>query len=154
MSVRPILASRYKSASMPLVSLYKLALVLLIAGCAGPMGTIHGGQSAAATVSTFDGTYQSTIRITNSAGAAQENAWCETPGQPIITVAHGQFSYAVPHPNVPGNPTPSFPANFAPDGSFAGQIVEGTISGRASGTHMEGNISSTACVYAFTADRS
>jgi hypothetical protein len=153
MSACPIRATRYDPPRMPPASLYPMVLMLLITGCAGPMGTIHGGPPAAAAVATFDGTYQSTIRVTDSAEAAKENAWCETPGQPIITVASGQFSYTVPHPNVPGDPTPTFLATFAQDGSFAGQIVEGTISGRASGTHMEGSISSTACVYAFAADR-
>ena len=133
MSVRPIHAIPYEPVSVPLVGVYPLVL-LLITGCAGPMGTIHGAPPPAAAVSTFDGTYQSTIRVTDSAGAAKENAWCESPGQPIVTVANGQFSYAVPHPNIPGNPTPTFLATFARDGSFAGQIVEGTISGRAGGT--------------------
>jgi hypothetical protein len=41
-------------------------------------------------------------------------------------VANGQFSYATPHPNVPDNPTPSYPATFAPDGAFFGQIIGGT----------------------------
>jgi hypothetical protein len=153
MNVCPIHATRYEPASMPPVSLYPMVLMLLVTGCAGPMGTIHGGPPAAAAVATFDGTYQSTIRVTDSGGAARANAWCESPGQPIVTVANGQFSYAVPHPNIPGNPTPTFLATFARDGSFAGQIVEGTISGRAGGTHMEGSINSIACVYAFTADR-
>jgi hypothetical protein len=40
-------------------------------------------------------------------------------------VADGQFSYAVPHPNIPGNPTPAFPATFAADGRFSGQIIWG-----------------------------
>jgi hypothetical protein len=154
MSLRPIRAARSRFADMPQVGLYPMVVMLMIAGCAGPMGTIHGNLPAAPTVSAFDGTYRSTIRVANAAGAAKENAWCETPGQPIIMVANGQFSYAVPHPNIPGNPTPSFLATFAQDGSFSGQVVEGTISGRVDGTHMEGNISATACIYAFTGDRS
>jgi hypothetical protein len=153
MSMRSIHASRYAFVNLPQIRLHPMVLLLAIAGCAGPMGTIHGGQSAVASVATFDGTYQSTIRVTDAVDAAKEGGWCETPGQSVITVAKGQFSYAVPHPNIPGNPTPNFLATMAQDGSFSGQIVEGTISGRVGGTHMEGNISSTACVYAFTGDR-
>jgi hypothetical protein len=80
-------------------------------------------------------------------------SWCETPGQPTVTVANGQFTYAVPHPNVPGNPTPTYPATMAQNGSFAGQITGGTISGRIDGTHIEGSIDGTGCLYAFAGDR-
>jgi hypothetical protein len=126
---------------------------LVIIGCAGPMGVIHGGTVTAAAVTSFDGSYGNTIRITSSAGAAEGTTWCETPGQPVITVANGQFSYAVPHPNVPGNATTTYPATMSQDGSFSGQVVDGTISGRVSGTHIEGNIDGQACVYAFAGDR-
>jgi hypothetical protein len=126
---------------------------LMIIGCAGPMGVIHGGTVAAAPVTSFDGSYSSTIRITSSAGAAEGTNWCDTPGQPVVAVANGQFNYAVPHPNVPGNATSNFPATMAQDGSFSGQVVDGTISGRVSGTHIEGSIDGQACVYAFAGDR-
>ena len=42
-------------------------------------------------------------------------------------MANGRFSFAVPHPDVPGNPTPALQATFAADGSFSGQVIVGTI---------------------------
>jgi hypothetical protein len=126
---------------------------LMIIGCAGPMGVIHGGMVTAAPVTSFDGSYRNTIRLISSAGAAEGTVWCDSPGQPIITVANGQFSYDVPHPNVPGDATSNVQATMAQDGSFAGQVVGGSISGRVSGTHVEGTIDGQACVYAFAGDR-
>jgi len=111
-----------------------MVAMLPIAGCAGPMGTIHTDTVPAPAATSFDGTYRSTIRVTKGVG---QTSWCDTPGQPVITVANGEFSYATPHPNVPGNPTPSFPATFAPDGTFYGAIISGTISGQVRDTHME-----------------
>ena len=68
-------------------------------------------------------------------------------------MADGQFTYAVSHPNIPGNPTPAFPATFAADGKFSGQIIAGTISGQVQGSHMEGRIDGSACLYTFTGER-
>jgi len=127
-----------------------MVAMLLIAGCAGPMGTIHTDTVATPVVTSFDGSYQSTIRVTKSPPGT---SWCDTPGQPVITVANGQFSYAVPHPNVPSNPTPSYPATFAPDGTFFGQIISGTTSGQVRGTRIEGSIDGVGCIYAFTGER-
>ena len=135
---------------MPLVRLCSMVAILLIVGCAGPMGTIHTDTVPTPVVTAFDGTYRSTIRVTKEFG---QTSWCDTPGQPVITVANGQFDYAVPHPNVPSNYTPSYPATFAPDGTFFGQLVGGTISGQVRDTHMEGSIDGSACVYAFTGER-
>ena len=135
---------------MPLVRLCSMVAILLIVGCAGPMGTIHTDTVPTPAVTAFDGTCRSTIRVTKGFG---QTSWCDSPGQPVITVANGQFSYAVPHPNVPGNPAPSYPATFAQDGTFYGQVVSGTISGQVRGTHMEGSIDGQGCVFAFTGDR-
>jgi hypothetical protein len=63
------------------------------------------------------------------------------------------FSYAVPHPNVPGNATPNFPATLASDGSFTGQIIAGSISGRVEGNRIQGHIDGSACIYDFTGNR-
>ena len=140
-------------------------LLLAIGGCAGPMGTMRPGPSVPASVAaisdgetppvvTFDGTYRSQIRVTGSFGSGKDvSSWCDSPGQASITVANGQFTYEVPHPNVPGNATPVFPATIAGDGSFRGEIVAGIISGQVRGTHMEGQIDGSACRYAFSADR-
>ncbi len=70
-----------------------------------------------------------------------------------LSVVNGQFSYAVPHPNVPGNPTPVYPATLAEDGSFTGQIVAGTIAGHIQGSRIEGSIDGSACLYSFTGER-
>jgi hypothetical protein len=34
-------------------------------------------------------------------------SWCQTPGQPIITVTNGQFIYVMPHPDLLGFIVPS-----------------------------------------------
>lgn len=138
---------------MPRIKPRTVVLMLFFSGCAGPMGTVGSGPPPEAVVTSFDGSYRNRIREMRSFGQAQATAWCDTPGQSIITVAKGQFAYAVPHPNVPGNATPTFPATIAPDGSFSGQIIAGTISGRIEGTHIEGRIDGSACVYAFAGER-
>jgi hypothetical protein len=94
-----------------------------------------------------------TLRMTGSTGAARTSNWCDSPGQPTVTVANGQFTFAVPHPNVPGNATPQYSATFAADGSFSGEITAGSISGSVTGTHMQGQIQGTGCLYEFTGDR-
>jgi hypothetical protein len=129
-----------------------MVLLSTIGGCAGPMGTIHSNPPPPS-VTSFDGSYRSTIR-TSHPFAGQMNAWCDSPGQPIITVENGQFTYTVPHPNLSIGLLTAFPATIAQDGSFYGEITTGTISGRIDGTHMEGTIDGSACIYAFTGDRS
>jgi hypothetical protein len=42
---------------------------------------------------------------------------------------------------------------MAPNGSFLGQTVDGTISGQVHGTHMEGSIDGQGCGYGFAGDR-
>lgn len=137
---------------MPQIRPYAMGLLLLVAGCAGPMGTLHGATTSSS-VTSYDGSYQNTIHVTSVAAGVGESNWCDTPGQPIITVANGQFSYVVPHPNVPGNLTPTFVASLAADGSFSNQSVDGIISGQVHGTHIDGTISGLGCVYGFSGDR-
>ena len=153
MSVQSSRATRYRIPDMPQVRLCPMVLMLMMAGCAGPMVPDRPSEMAPAPVTSFDGSYRNTIRMTSSSQIIKGTSTCETPGQPIITVANGQFSYAVPHPNFPGNPTPTFQATMAQDGSFVGHANDGTISGRVSGTHIEGSIDGAACIYAFTGDR-
>jgi hypothetical protein len=62
------------------------------------------------TVTRADGTYRVTRRVTGTAAAARQ-AWCDSPGQPAITIANGQSTFRVRHPNVPGNPTLSLLAS-------------------------------------------
>ncbi len=135
------------------VMLYPVALALVIGGCAGPMGPIRGNSPPTPPVTAFDGSFRTPIHSVSSFGAAQTTAWCESPGQPTITVAEGRFTYGVPHPNVPGNATPIYPATMAEDGSFHGEIVSGTISGQIRGNHIEGRIDGSACIYTFAGDR-
>ena len=128
-------------------------LALIVGGCAGSMGTMHSNPPPLPSVTSFDGSYRNTIRVIDSFGVAQTTSWCDSPGQHIITVANGQFSYAVPHPNVPGQATPAFPATMAQDGSFYGQVTGGTISGRVQGNRIEGRIDGSACLYSFAGNR-
>jgi hypothetical protein len=152
MSVCPNRATSYRIAAMSRARLFPVVLTLMISGCAGSMGTIHA-DPATAPVTSFDGSYRSTLGITSAAEEVKGSSWCVSPGQPIVTVANGRFSYTVPHPNVPGYPAPTFQATLVQNGSFAGQGNDGTISGRITGTHMEGSIDGSACIYAFTGDR-
>lgn len=152
MNMRSSRATRYRIAGMPQVSLCPMVLMLMVAGCAGSMGVIRP-DSATASVTAFDGSYRNTISIAASASVAKGISWCETPGQPVITVVNGQFSYAVPHPNMPDNPTPTFQAVVAQDGSFLSQSNGGTISGQVRGTSIEGVIDGVGCRYTFAGDR-
>jgi hypothetical protein len=139
---------------MPHVKLHLTVLMLVLGGCAGPMGPIRINPTPPPPpVTSFDGAYRDTIRSVRSFGADQATSWCESPGQPLITVQNGQFSYAVPHPNVPGNATPNFPATIASDGSFTGQIIAGSIFGHVQGNHIQGRIDGSACIYEFTGNR-
>jgi hypothetical protein len=152
MNMRSSRATRYRIAEMPQVSLYPMVLMLTVAGCAGSMGVIRP-EGAPVPVTAFDGSYRNTIGIAASAAVAKGTSWCDTPGQPVIAVVNGQFSYTVPHPNMPDNPTPTFQATMAQDGSFLGQSNGGTISGRVHGTYIEGTIDGVGCRYTFTGDR-
>jgi hypothetical protein len=133
------------------VRLGMTVLLLMIGGCAGSLGTIHSNPPPPP-VTTFDGSYRSTIHAIRPF-AGQMNTWCDSPGQPIITVENGQFTYTVPHPNLSVGLVTAFPATIAGDGSFHGEITTGTISGRIDGTHMDGKIDGSACIYAFVGDR-
>jgi hypothetical protein len=145
------------------VKLYSLALMSIAVGCAGPMGTLRPGPlmtaSEAATITVippataFDGAYTNTLRLARSFGGERDvlvQEWCTSPGQPIITVENGQFTYAVSHPNIPGNATPIYPAIVAADGSFYGAITAGVVSGQVSGKQIKGKIDGSACVYTFS----
>ena len=68
-------------------------------------------------------------------------------------MTNGRFGFVVPHPNVPGNPAPAFPATFASDGTFSGQVIAGMIFGQVHGRRMDGRIDGSGCLYTFTGDR-
>ena len=141
-----------------------VGVAALLAGCAGPMGTPKPGLSVRADqvqvadqttppVTAFDGSYRNSVHVISSFGAAQSTGWCDTPGQPLIVIENGQFSYQLPHPNVPGNATPVYPAVVAADGSFSGQITAGSIYGHIQDRHIQGRIDGSACIYTFMGDR-
>ena len=147
----------------------RLALVAgvaaLVMGCAGPMGTPRPGPSVRADqvqsanqttppATEFDGSYRiSAPRVVSSFGAAQDTPWCDSPGQPLVVVQNGQFSFQLPHPNVPGRPTPVFPAVVAADGSFSGEITAGSIYGQIRDGYIQGRIDGSACIYTFAGNR-
>ena len=130
-----------------------MTLLLTMAGCAGPMGPLRLEATHVVAVTAYDGSYRTTIRPTNASKAAAGSSWCESSPELVATVSGGDLAYSVPHPNVPGNPTPDFLATFAADGSFSGQVNDGTISGRVTGSQIEGRIDGAACSYAFTGQR-
>jgi hypothetical protein len=132
---------------------YPLVLLVATAGCAGSMGTLRPDAPPAPPVTTFDGQYRTTIALTGTAGAGTETAWCKTPGQPVVTISNGKITYAVPHPNISGNPTPMFQATMATDGSFSGRVNDGSLSGHVQGTHLEGTIEGVSCIYAIAGNR-
>ena len=145
-------ASKYRAGDKFQLSLGSMTLALMMAACAGTTA-VQPSNTTPPPVTSFDGSYADRIRVTGMSAQAAGTNWCETRGQPVITVSNGQFSYAVPHPNVPGNPTPTFAATVAQDGSFNGQANNGTISGQLRGSHIEGSISGEGCNYSFSGDR-
>jgi hypothetical protein len=101
----------------------------------------------------FDGSYRTTIRVQSAFGAVRTTSWCDSPGQPVITIANGHFTYGVPHPNYPNELVVTFAATLAEDGSFHGEAIPGTISGSIQGAHIEGRLDGSACIYAFAGER-
>lgn len=71
-----------------------------------------------------------------------------------VQVAAGTFSYSMPHPNAPANPTPVYSATISPDGSFRSDIGTGVMTGRIAGSQITGSIDGSVCVYSFAMDRS
>ncbi len=130
-----------------------LALALAITGCAGPMGTIHAVPPPPPPVTAFDGSYRSVLRTTTPAAEGQVFTWCDSQGQAVITVDQGRFTYAVPHPNVPGNPTPVFQATMAADGTFSGDVISGSLTGHIAGARLDGAISGAGCTYTLSASK-
>jgi hypothetical protein len=127
--------------------------IALLAGCQ------QAGPPPSATLrplltTVFDATYRATVSVTKT-GSGADPAWCQTQPPASINVVGDRFTLALPHPNVPGNPTPTFAVAIAPDGSFQTQSVDGTASfaGQISGGHLRGTVNMTGCEYAVAADR-
>jgi hypothetical protein len=135
---------------------YRLAAVFAVmtfAGCSPPPGSASAGSTASTPSVSWDGAYRGTVQITGL-GSGVQRQWCETDPQMVVQVAANAFSYSMPHPNAPNNPTPVYSATIAPDGSFRSDIGSGVMTGRVSGTRMTGFIDGSVCVYSFTMDRS
>ncbi len=131
-----------------------IVLCSLLSGCVGAPSYLTAPAGPARPGVSFDGRYQGSIRITNTSASVPRD-WCDTDGRLKLQVSNNNFTYTMPHPNVPGNPTFQYTGSIYPDGTIQGQSGDlGVITGRATGSHLEGVISGSDCEYAFTADRS
>ena len=101
----------------------------------------------------WDGTYRGSVQIT-ALGSSIQRSWCETDPQMTVQVVGNAFSYAMPHPNSPGNPTPVYSGSIGQDGRFIAQRGSGTMAGTIVGDRMEGGIDGSVCVYSFSLTRS
>jgi hypothetical protein len=147
-------ATKFSDARLSLVRPYSLlVIVATLAGCAGSMGTIRRPPPGPPPVTAFDGSYRITIVVAGAARNAADVSLCQTPGQPIVTIAGGKLSYAVPHPKISGNPTPIFQAAMAHDGSFSGQVPDGSLYGHIEGSYLVGEIDGVSCRYGVTGER-
>lgn len=127
--------------------------MLVLAGCTSEPKTPAAVAVDAKSSMSWDGTYRGGIQLTGR-GSGMNASSCETEPQMVVRVAGGSFSYAMPHPNAPGNPTPVYSANVASDGTFIANLGSGTMTGRITGNRMEGKIDGSVCVYTFALTRS
>jgi hypothetical protein len=137
----------YATAVMSLVT-------VAIIGCTPTPSTQvnSAASSGSAAANSWDGTYRGSVQITGLGSGVQQQ-WCETDPQIVFEVTHNAFSYAMPHPNAPNNPTPVYSATIAADGSFRSSLSSGTMTGRVTGTRIAGQIDGSVCVYSFALDR-
>lgn len=126
--------------------------IVLLSGCT-PEPKVRPASAPATQAVSWDGTYRGAIQIT-ALGSGIQRGWCETTPQIVLQVTDNSFSYAQPHPNAPGNPTPVYSVKIAPDGTFVAQRTSGTMSGRIIDGHMAGTVDGSVCGYSFSADRS
>ena len=126
--------------------------VIAIAGCNSPPPSVSSGPTAPPASVSWDGAYQGAVQITGLGSGIQKD-WCETNPQMTVQVAGNKFTYTMPHPNTPGEPTMVYSASIAPDGSFRSDIGTGVMTGRVAGSRMTGLIDGSACVYSFAMDR-
>jgi hypothetical protein len=126
--------------------------VAAIAGCNSPPQSVSVGSTAPPPAVSWDGAYRGTVQITGLGSGIQRD-WCETDPQMTVQVAGNKFTYTMPHPNTPGEPTMVYSASIAPDGSFRSDIGTGVMTGRVAGSRITGLIDGSACVYSFSMDR-
>ncbi len=130
-----------------------LVSAIALAGCASEPKAPPGNAVAPAAQVSWDGTYRGTIQVTGT-GSGVQVRWCETDPRMVVQVTGNSFSYSMPHPNAPDNPTPVYSATIAPNGIFRAERISGVMHGQVAGTHMSGTVDGSVCVYAFSADRS
>ncbi len=135
------------------LSVGALIAAVTLAGCTSETKPQAGNAAAHAPTVSWDGNYRGIVRVTGL-GSGVQSKWCETDPQFIVQVTGNSFTYAMPHPNVPHNPTPVYSAVIAPDGTFRTEMLSGMMAGQVVGRRMSGTINGSACVYAFSADRS
>ena len=94
--------------------------LMTIAGCAAAPGTqtCNLAPSGPATVS------------------GVQRQWCETTPEIVFQVTSNPFSYPMPHPNAPENPTPVYAATIASDGTFQSILNSGRMTDRVVGTRI------------------
>ena len=127
-----------------------LVVCALTAGCAKPPPP---AAISFQPITAFDGVYRGQIRIKDFAEGGDRGS-CEIAPQITLYVHDGAFTYAMPHPNVPGNLTLTYTAYLDADGSFRGQAgVMGNMAGRVIGNRIEGLIEGSGCDYLFAASR-
>lgn len=128
-------------------------MTVSLAACQQP-GPPPSSKLAPLLTTVYDGMYRPTVSVTKS-GSGVDRTWCQTTPPEALRVSGDRFNLAIPHPNVPGNPTPTFAVAIAPDGSFQTQSLDGTASfaGHISGGHLQGVVNMTGCEYAVSADR-
>jgi len=144
------------------VAIACVALIASVSGC-GPSAPPPVPPPVAVTTTAlvaFDGTYRGTIQLTAAAPTGSQRSWCDTPPDITLVVQNGAFAYTLAHPNVPQgqgfSSSPTFIVNVETDGSFNSTSPNGQaqMTGRITGQQVTGQISGSACGYAFTAQRS
>ncbi len=66
-----------------------------------------------------------------------------------VNVVGGEFTYAMPHPKAPDNPTPVYSARIGPNGTANAPLSTGVLTAHFTGDHMVGTVDGSACVYSF-----
>ena len=145
------------------------AISSILLGLTGALGTPGCADrppeqqvvAAPRTVTTYDGRYAGTVRLTGSAGGMRQ-ADCATTPRFSVDVVSGRFSLPVPHPQVAtatpslsDRTTPVYEASIAPDGRITGRShqTNSTLEGQVSGGRMSGQIYGLLCYYEFSANR-
>jgi hypothetical protein len=127
-----------------------------IAGCMSATFALAQSHNGAASTSrqntSWDGTYTGNVEITGL-GSRVQRRWCDTNPQIVLHVINDTFSYSMPHPNAPKNPSPVYEVKIAPDGTFSNNSGTGTMSGKIVVNRMSGTINGSLCTYAFVLNR-